>query len=95
MATVTFREYVKGYRDITIEIPDLEAFKQRVCEHIESEESLNYWDCDNELQDVCTVTIDELVETNEDCDEFFEKMLELKVPTCEEEVEEFLVESEN
>lgn len=94
MATVTFREYVKGYRDITIEIPDLESFKQRVCEHIESEETLNYWDCDNELQDVCTVTVSEIEPVNEDYDEFYEKMLELKVPTNSEEVEEFLEESE-
>jgi len=97
MTTVTFREYVKGYRDITIEIPDLDLFKQKVVEHIESEESLNYWDCESfDINDdgshVCTFTSTEVVVTDEDYNEFYEKMLELKVPTCEEEVEEFMAE---
>jgi hypothetical protein len=96
MTTVTFKQYVKAWREISIEISDLESFKEKVVEHIEQEENLNHWDCENsDFDNCCSVEYGEFDWEEEDNDEFYEQMLELKIPTNSEEVEEFLVESNN
>jgi hypothetical protein len=96
MATVTFRQYVRAWREITIEISDMELFKEKVIEHVKDEGSLNHWDCEySTFEDCCSVEYGEFDWDDEDNDEFYEKMDELKIPVNDEEIEEFLVESEN
>lgn len=96
MATVKFKQYVRAWREITIEISDMELFKEKVIEHVQEEGSLNHWDCEySTFEDCCSVEYGEFDWDDEDNDEFYEKMLELKVPTNDEEIEEFLEESEN
>ena len=78
MTTIQFRQIVETVKYITVEIPDLDLFKEEAKKLVENEGSLDIWNLEDELSDYCKVTYgEEWIE--EDNDEFYEHMDDLNV----------------
>jgi hypothetical protein len=54
MATITFYTRIQQAKQIIIEIPDLELFKQKAKELVQEEGSLNFWNLDDDLSEYCS-----------------------------------------
>ena len=55
MEKITFVQRVEKAQYITIEIPDVELFKQKTKEFVGEEGSLNFWNLEDDLSDYCKV----------------------------------------
>jgi hypothetical protein len=54
MATIKFYARIQEAKQVIIEIPDLELFKQKAKDFVEEEGSLNFWNLDDELSEYCS-----------------------------------------
>jgi hypothetical protein len=78
MATITFRQHVQTVKYITVEIPDVELFKEKAKEFVEQEGTLNFWNLEDEFIDYCDVYFDS-VDDEEDNDELYKEFDELGI----------------